>query len=81
MGIDGFFGLVKVCCKADTASFGVTADPVEHSLVGGDGEEVEVKTSEGLALTWKSFARGRILPRKGRKISADSADFSGLKQA
>ena len=50
IGIDVFFGL-EVWCEADKAPFEVQADPVEHSLVGVDGVEVEVKITDGVALT------------------------------
>ena len=77
----GFLGLVtEVWYWADSAPFGVLAEAAEVALVGA-GEDVEDGgATEEVALVW-SWLKGRILPLKGRKISADSADFLDLMSA
>ena len=70
----GFFGLANGVLFWAPAPFGVQAEAVELGLSGADG-------GEGVGVTGtvaSTFAKGRILPLNGRRISADSAVFSGL---
>jgi hypothetical protein len=62
---------------------GVQAEAAELALVGADGGDgVGVGATGTVASTLSSSAsRGRILPRKGRRMSADSADLSDLRPA
>ena len=67
---------------AATALFGVQADAAELALdSGADGGVEEGVGATGTVASTSSFVRGRILTRKGRRMSAGTADFSGLRLA